>query len=59
MYLQSPKDQHGVALLIASALAGLLWDTLGASWTFIASGGLAAAALLAMLFGPPVAAARV
>ena len=39
----------GIAMLAASALAGWLWDTFGASWTFIASAGLAAIALLAML----------
>lgn len=36
----------GVALLIASALAGLLWDRFGASFTFIAGAAFSAAALL-------------
>lgn len=45
----------GVAMLIASALAGWLWDAFGASWTFVAGGGLAAVALLAMLFRPRLA----
>ncbi|MCX7163310.1 MAG: MFS transporter [Rhodocyclales bacterium] len=39
----------GVALLIASALAGLLWDCLGAGFTFIAGGIFAAAALLVII----------
>lgn len=42
----------GVAMLIASALAGALWDAFGATWTFVAGGGLAALALLAILFRP-------
>src|SRR5690606_27102342 len=32
----------GIALLAASVLAGLLWDRIGPSATFIASGGFAA-----------------
>ncbi len=39
----------GVAMLIASALAGLLWDSLGAAFTFIAGGAFSALALVAML----------
>jgi MFS family permease len=36
----------GVALLLASAIAGLLWDRLGASFTFFAGAGFSALALL-------------
>ena len=36
----------GVAMLLASALAGLLWDRLGAAWTFCAGAMFGAAALL-------------
>jgi MFS family permease len=39
----------GVAMLIASALAGLLWDSLGAAFTFIAGGAFSALALVAIL----------
>ncbi len=39
----------GIALLVASALAGLLWDNFGASVTFIAGGVFSAAALLILL----------
>jgi MFS family permease len=35
----------GVAMLLASALAGLLWETLGASATFLAGAAFSAAAL--------------
>ena len=38
----------GIALLIASALAGLLWDSLGAAFTFIAGALFSAIALLAL-----------
>jgi MFS family permease len=38
----------GVAMLIASALAGLLWDGLGAPFTFMAGAVFSAAALLAL-----------
>jgi MFS family permease len=38
----------GVALLIASVLAGLLWDRLGASFTFIAGAVFSALALAVM-----------
>ena len=44
---------NGVALLIASALAGLLWDQLGAPQTFIAGVLFGAIALLAILVRPP------
>jgi MFS family permease len=36
----------GIAMLIASALAGLLWDVLGASATFYAGAGFSLAALV-------------
>jgi MFS family permease len=36
----------GVAMLIASGLAGLIWDGLGASYTFVAGGVFAGAAML-------------
>lgn len=39
----------GVALLIASALAGLLWDQLGASFTFYAGAVFSLIALLGLL----------
>jgi len=38
----------GLAMLVASALAGLLWDRFGASFTFIAGGLFCALALLAI-----------
>jgi MFS family permease len=38
----------GVAMLVASALAGLLWDRFGAAVTFQAGAGLCAAALVAL-----------
>jgi len=41
----------GLAMLAASVLAGLLWDRLGASVTFLAGGGFAALALLALAVG--------
>ena len=42
----------GVAMLIASTLAGLLWDQLGASFTFVA-GALFSAAALAVIAASP------
>ncbi|QJQ06805.1 MFS transporter [Undibacterium piscinae] len=39
----------GIALLISSSLAGLLWDSLGASFTFYASAGFCLITLLALL----------
>jgi MFS family permease len=39
----------GIALLVASALAGLLWDCLGAEFTFAAGAAFSAAALIAIL----------
>lgn len=41
----------GVALLIASGIAGLLWDRFGASTTFLTGAGLTAAALLLLSVG--------
>ncbi|HXH64408.1 MAG TPA: MFS transporter [Mariprofundaceae bacterium] len=41
---------NGVALLLASALAGLLWDRLGPAATFIAGGSFATIAALGILF---------
>jgi MFS family permease len=41
----------GVALLIASGVAGLLWDWFGASTTFLTGAGLTAAALLLLSVG--------
>lgn len=48
----------GVAMLLASALAGLLWDSLGASATFGASLVLAGLALAALLLHRQPAPAR-
>jgi MFS family permease len=42
----------GLAMLLASVLAGLLWDRLGASATFYAGAGFCALALLALWFSP-------
>ena len=39
----------GIAMLVASALAGLLWDSLGAGFTFLAGAGFSALALAAIL----------
>jgi predicted MFS family arabinose efflux permease len=36
----------GVAMLVASALAGLLWDVLGPAATFLAGAGFALLALM-------------
>jgi MFS family permease len=38
----------GLALLIGSALAGLLWDRLGASFTFYAGAGFCLVALIGL-----------
>ena len=38
----------GVALLAASAIAGLLWDRLGPSWTFYAGAGFSLVALVGL-----------
>ena len=40
----------GLAMLLASALAGLLWDSLGAAYTFIAGMAFCALTLLALAF---------
>lgn len=48
----------GIAMLFASALAGLLWDTLGAPMTFAAGAALSAMALVAILFRGSVAVPR-
>jgi len=42
----------GAAMLLASALAGLLWDRLGASFTFYAGAGFCVIALLGLAFPP-------
>ena len=39
----------GIALLLASALAGWLWDAIGPSYTFYAGAGFTAAAWMALL----------
>jgi len=39
----------GIALLIASVVAGLLWDQLGASYTFYAGAGFCVIALIALI----------
>jgi MFS family permease len=41
----------GVAMLIASVLAGLLWDKLGAAVTFYAGAAFSAAALIMLVLG--------
>ncbi len=38
----------GVALLVSSTIAGLLWDRLGASWTFFAGAGFGLVALVGL-----------
>jgi hypothetical protein len=48
----------GVAMLLASGLAGLLWDRLGAPATFTAGGIFGVLALLAILIRSPVAYSR-
>lgn len=42
----------GLAMLLASALAGLLWDKLGASFTFYAGAGFCIIALIALAWRP-------
>ena len=42
----------GVAMLLASTVAGLLWDRLGASATFHAGAGFCVVALIALFRGP-------
>lgn len=43
----------GIAMLAASAIAGLLWDVAGASTTFVAGAGFAALALIGVLLVRP------
>ncbi len=43
----------GLALLVASVVAGLLWQTAGPALTFLAGASFAALALLAMTLRPP------
>ena len=45
----------GFALLVASVIAGLLWDRLGAATTFLAGAGLSVLAILAVLAYPAAA----
>ena len=42
----------GLALLVASVLAGLLWDGLGAPATFVAGAAFCVLALLGLRFAP-------
>lgn len=42
----------GVALLLASGIAGWLWQAMGPQWTFLAGAGFSAAALLALALRP-------
>jgi MFS family permease len=44
----------GIAMLVASVLAGLLWDQLGASFTFYAGALFCVIALLGLLWRPAV-----
>jgi MFS family permease len=43
----------GVAMLLASVVAGLLWDRLGAAFTFYAGAGFGAVALIGLLAKAP------
>jgi len=43
----------GIALLVASALAGALWDRFGAPSTFVTGAGIAAASLAALAWKSP------
>ncbi|MBL6751402.1 MAG: MFS transporter [Nevskia sp.] len=43
----------GIAMLAASACAGLLWDRFGAAWTFVAGAAFSLAALAAVLLFRP------
>jgi MFS family permease len=40
----------GLALLLASLIAGALWDFAGPQWTFVAGAGFATVAALGLLF---------
>jgi predicted MFS family arabinose efflux permease len=42
----------GIAMLVASVLAGLFWDSLGASFTFYAGAALCVIAALGLLWRP-------
>lgn len=42
---------RGVLLLVASVIAGVLWEYVGARATFLAAGGLAAMSLTLLVFG--------
>jgi MFS family permease len=48
----------GIALLVASGLAGLLWDRLGGASTFIAGAAISAMALAALAWKGPAADGR-
>ena len=48
----------GCAMLVASVLAGILWDAVGPRATFVAGGGFAALALLLALLRRPVGTPR-
>jgi len=43
----------GIAMLLASVIAGLLWDGLGASFTFYAGAGFCVIALIGLKWVPP------
>jgi MFS family permease len=42
----------GLAMLLASVVAGLLWDQLGAAYTFYAGAGFSTVALIALAWQP-------
>ena len=42
----------GVAMLVASLLAGIVWDRYGPSWTFYVGAGLCTIALFALAWKP-------
>jgi MFS family permease len=42
----------GIAMLLASVLAGLLWDAFGAAFTFFAGAGFCVLALVAIVLAP-------
>jgi MFS family permease len=48
----------GIALLLASLIAGVLWDAYGAAWTFYAGAAFTALALLGLALVRPEAAAK-
>jgi MFS family permease len=48
----------GIALLLASLIAGALWDAYGAAWTFYAGAAFTALALLGLALVRPEAAAK-